>query len=146
MPDPSTSASESAGATIDSKAAGIGSPTGGGMYRAHDLERHVNTYTLTDSDLDLMEGSGPLFDFCLALALFFGSVAITCYLSGVTVPHTQWTAQQFALFYYVPLGSIVIFLASTLLTVMIGVRRSSARKRIKKESFVPGTYVPETRR
>src|ERR1700720_2849933 len=78
----------------------FGSPSGGGMYRAHDLERHVNTYTLTDSDLDLMESAGPAVDLCIALASFFGSTAITSYLAGVTIPCAQWTPQQWGLFYY----------------------------------------------
>jgi hypothetical protein len=140
MADPTSGSLSDAGASIDPKASGAGSPTAEG-YVAHPLERHVNTYRLNDSDLDLMEGSGPLFDFCLGIGLFFGSVAITCYLAGITLKQDDWTAQQYALFYYVPLGCLGLFVAATILAVITGVHRSKARKRIKEESYVPGTYV-----
>src|SRR5437773_12083931 len=90
-------------------------PSGDGMYRAHGLERHVNTYTLTDSDMDLLESSGPPFDLSIAVSSFFGSIAIACYLAGATLPKAQWDAQQWALFYYAPRGCAVISVLSTIL-------------------------------
>jgi hypothetical protein len=114
----------------------------GGTYQAHGLERHVNTYTLTDSDLDLLESAGPLFALCIAIASFFGSIVVACFLAGATFPSsTQWNAQQWGLFYYAPRGAVVITLVSAILALITGIRRSRAGERIKKESFVPGTYV-----
>lgn len=115
----------------------------GGMYRAHDLERHVDTYTLTDSDMDLMESAGPLFDICIAVASFFGSTTVTCYLSDKTILPERWTAQQYALFYYAPAICIVLTGVSAFLAFITWKRRSGARTRIKRESFVPGTYVSQ---
>lgn len=118
-------------------------PPSGGMYRAHDLERHVKTYTLTDSDMDLLESGGLLFDSCLAVSSFFGSVTVTGFLAGATLPSQNWTAQQWALFYYCPRACLVITIVVAGLVIITGIRRSKARKRIRKESFAPGTYVPE---
>jgi hypothetical protein len=114
---------------------------GGGMLRSHDLERHVNTYTLTDSDMDLMESAGPAVEFCIALASFFGSTAITSYLAGVTIPQAQWTPRQWGMFYYGASTCLVIAAAAAIFGVVQFRRRSAARRRVKKESFAPGTYV-----
>jgi hypothetical protein len=119
---------------------------GGGMYQAHGLERHVNTYALTDSDLDLLESTAPLFAISIAVASFFGSTVLACALAGATFSSRHdWNAQQWGLFYYAPLGAGCITAVAAILAVITGIRQSKAKTRIKKESYVPGTYVPDAR-
>ena len=114
----------------------------GGMYRAHGLERHVTTYTLTESDMDLLGSGSFALNACTAAASFFASMAATGFLGGATLSSGHWTTQQWALFYYIPVLCIALAVIFALLACFFGIQRHTARERIRRESFTPGTYVP----
>jgi hypothetical protein len=112
-----------------------------GMYRAHGLERHVAAYSVTESDMDLLNSTGLTVNACIAIASCFLSLAASFYLSGQTIPVPNWTSQQYALFDYAPIGCLFIAVVASLIGAIAFKRGYDTKQRIKQESFIPGTYT-----
>ncbi len=98
------------------------------------------TYTLSDDQLDFIEAGGARFTLLISITAFMLSVALSCFLSGLTVTG-KWEAAQYASFRIAPLFAIVFALGFGIWAVIEYRVSDTRKKRIKRRSFEPGTLV-----
>ena len=100
------------------------------------LRRDVNAYTLTESEINALGAVETRLTFFLWLSGIGFSFGASAILTAATVS-APWTAQQWALFYYVPRGSFIVGIAFAVLSLFDIRRRRSEVNRIKREHRIP---------